>query len=226
MEDRGYYYVIDYRPEEMKPKPRKNKVIKFSKREIKELSIAALVLTLVFAMFFDAMDKIVDKNYSEALLVFFYSFCAVATGFICHEMGHKFTAQKYGLWAEFRYDPNMLLLAVFISLALGVIFAAPGAVMISGYYITREQNGKISVNGPLTNFMVASVSLSFLLLGIGGILGTVLFYVFFINVFLGLFNLLPFGPLDGKKVFRWSREVWGMCLAIGIALITTYYTLV
>jgi Zn-dependent protease len=30
----------------------------------------------------------------------------------------------------------------------------------------------------------------------------------FVNVFLALFNLLPVPPLDGSKVFAWSKARW------------------
>jgi Zn-dependent protease len=40
-----------------------------------------------------------------------------------------------------------------------------------------------------------------------------------INAFMALFNLIPFGVLDGLKVFRWNRLVWIVLLALA-ALVT------
>ncbi|ENO12473.1 Peptidase family M50, partial [Thermoplasmatales archaeon SCGC AB-539-C06] len=37
----------------------------------------------------------------------------------------------------------------------------------------------------------------------------------FVNVFLGVFNLIPFGPLDGKKILRWNAIAWAFLLIIG-----------
>ena len=225
MEDRGYYYVVDYRPDHLKPKPKRDKIWKFSITELKQLTVSVAVITLIFARIFGAFEAIADKDYIDAVAIFLGSFFATLTGFVFHELAHKFTAQRYGLWAEFRYDLNMLMFAMVLALVMGFAFIAPGAVMISGYYITREQNGKISVNGPLTNFMVASLALCFIMIGVSGIIGTVLYYVFYINVFLGLFNLLPFGPLDGKKVFEWNKELWASCILLGIGLIISHYLL-
>ena len=58
-----------------------------------------------------------------------------------------------------------------------MIFAAPGAVYISprsfgfSYWITKKENGFISLSGPLANILVA---LAFLILaGFGGLLGLI-----------------------------------------------------
>ena len=58
MEDRGYYYVIDYRPDDLRPKPKRDKIWKFSKTEIKQLTISVAVITLIFARIFDAFETI------------------------------------------------------------------------------------------------------------------------------------------------------------------------
>ena len=72
-------------------------------------------------------------------------------------MAHKFTAIKYGFWAEFRKDNIMLVVAVALAALVGVVFAAPGATVIydtTGRGISREQNGKISAAGPIVNLLL------------------------------------------------------------------------
>ena len=102
--------------------------------------------------------------------------------------------------------PQMLVLALLTSL-LGVIFAAPGATYISGTNISREENGKISVAGPLMNVLIAFLFVPFLLFG-QGFLSDLGYVGVPINILLAAFNMLPFGPLDGAKVFKWSLPLW------------------
>jgi Zn-dependent protease len=34
-----------------------------------------------------------------------------------------------------------------------------------------------------------------------------------INTWLALFNLIPFGPLDGAKILKWSKGIWLVSIA-------------
>ena len=52
-------------------------------------------------------------------------------------------------------------------------------------------------------------------------LGWVFMIGFSINMWLGLFNLIPFGPLDGLKVFHWNKIVW-----VGMGLIGIFFLFV
>lgn len=166
------------------------------------LTIALLVLTLAFTISFSG--GLTGVSTDTLIWTFSISFVAVGTAFLFHELAHRMMARRYGCWAEFRMWPMGLMMALFFSF-MGFVFAAPGAVMIRGY-ITEEQNGHISASGPATNWLVGTVFLggSYVLMVNGHYLWVPLAFVCFINLFIGGFNLLPFGPLDGAKIFRWS----------------------
>jgi Zn-dependent protease len=151
---------------------------------------------------------------------FFVSFVAVGSGFVLHELMHKFTAERYGYWAEFRMWVMGIVLALITS-SLGFIFAAPGATYISGSNVSEKQNGIISLAGPATNVVIAAV---FLLVGLvgTGIVADIGLIGFPVNLFLALFNMLPIMPLDGAKVFRWNKLIWAgvfFPLLLGVVLI-------
>lgn len=145
------------------------------------------------------------------LVVLLAAMLTVGIGFVFHELAHKFTAQKFGCKAEFRAFDQGLWLAIIVSF-FGFVFAAPGAVMIQGK-VTKKQNGIISISGALANFAIAS--LFFVLRLNMPFLQTFTYYGYLVNTWLGLFNLIPFGPLDGRKVFDWSKPVWILALCIG-----------
>ncbi|MBO5518612.1 MAG: Zn-dependent protease [Candidatus Methanomethylophilus sp.] len=146
----------------------------------------------------------------------------VALSFVAHELGHKFTAQKFGLWSEYRMFPMGLLLTLLMSF-VGFLIAAPGVVYIKGF-VDNEQDGKISVAGPVVNIVLS-------LIGLAGCIAfnhspvVIFFYLLFIlNASLALFNLLPIGILDGAKVLRWNSSVWVLCIAIAGVLFLSRLT--
>jgi len=179
-------------------------------------------------------------------------FVAIGPAFLLHEIGHKLVAKKNGCWAEFRADPKGLQMGIFLALLLGFLFMAPGAVMVAGL-VTRRQNGHIAVAGPLTNLglFLIGIPLWGIILGLLGAFenlpnettsqliggnylldGSLVWQAMLIdvgvywlgaNLFLGLFNMLPFGPLDGLKVKDWNENVFYVVILIfAVPLLTMF----
>ena len=157
---------------------------------------------------------------------------SVGSGFILHELGHKFTAQHYGYTAVYEASPMGLLLAIFLKIITGVVFAAPGAVMIrkrQSYYSNDDryydmltqsrETWKIALAGPLINVALAVVFMGIMFLSDSALMQTMGLYGAYVNVFLAGFNMIPFGPLDGAKVFKHNPEMWGF---IGLPLVLMF----
>lgn len=179
----------------------------FSQKEVRDIIIAWAALALAFTIAYSGGivggSLVGIGGFPE---LFFISFVAVGSGFVLHELMHKFTAERFGYWAEFRMWVTGILLALITS-TLGFIFAAPGATYISGYNVTDRQNGIISIAGPATNVVIAFIFL-FVELVSGGLVHDIGAIGFPVNLFLATFNMLPIMPLDGAKVFRWNKGLW------------------
>ncbi len=194
-----------------------------SSRELVHLIVSLVVLTIAFT--FPNLDP------RKMLIVAF----GVGTGFILHELAHKFTAQRYGYVADYEASPMGLLLALGLSVVTGggFVFAAPGAVMIRGrnvLYRPQEdrywdslQNAKefayISVSGAAVNLVLAASFFIASFFVAPGLVHAILITGAWINVFLAGFNMIPFGPLDGAKVWRYNPVLW---LMIGIPSIILF----
>lgn len=194
--------------------------VRTSRTELIDIGKAWLALSLAFAFVYSGAHLLggeLNKVWSgQFLQLFVIALFTAGLGFLLHELAHKFVAQRYGCMAEFRAWDQFLYLAVGLAVMVGFIFAAPGAVMISGM-VTRKENGIISVAGPLTNYVLGLIFLGLLLFYPA--YGSIFSIGFGINMWLGLFNLIPFGPLDGAKVFHWNKVVWGLMAAIGILFV-------
>jgi len=175
----------------------------FSDTEIKELLKAWAAISVAFAIASDGGSLFDPRTLSLSALT-------VGLGFLVHEMGHKFVAQRFGYPAEFRAFDTMLIVAILLSFT-GFVFAMPGAVFIAGLP-TNEENGKISVAGPGASLLLA---VSFLLLSFlfdSSKSFLIISQGFQINAWWAFFNLLPIGNFDGPKIWRWNKGVYGALL--------------
>jgi len=190
--------------------------LNFSDEEISQLIKSWAAISLAFTIAGTVGFGSIGRG--DFLQSFFISAVTVGLAFLLHELAHKFVAQHFGCWAEFRSFDMGLILAVIMSFT-GFVFAAPGAVMVGGVVSTSE-NGKISVAGPLTNITLALVFLA--IRELAPVTGLGLLIVqsgIFINAWLTVFNMIPIWNLDGSKVFRWNIPVGILVMGAGIFLL-------
>jgi Zn-dependent protease/CBS domain-containing protein len=144
---------------------------------------------------------------------------------IVHELAHSFVAKSRGLQVR--------------SITL---FIFGGVSNLAGEAKNPSTEFAIAVVGPLTSFVIAAVAfvIDAVVPPSAAELDAVLSYLVYINVALGLFNLIPGFPLDGGRVFRalaWSltgslrrgteiAAFVGQLVAYGLLLIGFYLILV
>ena len=178
----------------------------------------------------------------------------VGPAFLLHEIGHKLAARRYGCWAEFRADPKGLQFGILLAFAIGFLFMAPGAVMVAGLVSRRQNGhiavagpltnfGLFLIGIPLWGILIgltgAHIPLQTEEFGILGWRGTYVednallwqamvfnagVYWIVFNLALGLFNMLPIGPLDGLKVKDWSNGAFFTVIGVFVLLVFTMYT--
>ena len=152
----------------------------------------------------------------------------VGVGFVAHELAHRFVANHYGAKAFYRAWPGGLLLMFAMAFVSGgrFLFAAPGAVYIYSSYLSKRENGIISISGALMNFLLAIL---FLFIGVAiGLKGTptaldlaasFIRFGTYMNLYLAFFNMIPIPPLDGSKVISWNFPIWAAFMLILVILV-------
>ncbi len=209
-------------------KPRRRK--RFSQTEKRDLTISAILVILVgislhaqwtggfsiFAGIFVVYQFIASDLWWVPVTLI----STFLLAYFIHEFAHKFTAQHYGMWAEFR----MVNSGYYLS-AIAILFSIPifgtGIVFTSGAR-NLDEEGKVNLAGPLSNFIIAlfttviilGSALTAIMIPIGIIF--IARNLIILNATLALFNMIPLGPFDGATVRRWNQRIW---LSVSIGLI-------
>lgn len=146
-----------------------------------------------------------------------YTIPAALIAITLHEYAHGYVSYKLGdptpkqmgrlsLNPFAHLDPIGTLCLIFFHFG----WAKP--VCVNPYYYKDQKKGMVLVGlaGPLMNFILAFISALFMAIIIkktGGYVGNFSYYLFnflnvcyVLNIGLGVFNLIPFPPLDGAKI--------------------------
>jgi Zn-dependent protease len=209
---------------------------RIGKHELIDLFLSLIVLIIAFS--------ILGKRNLPSVEVVLISAVGVGTGFLLHELAHKFVAQRYGYLAEYKASWSGLFFMIVMSF-MGFIFAAPGAVVIrkdfdvapqmahldtayANYIEKKEMREQlwIALAGPLTNILLLVIFFAMLYAGrmmMNPFLQDLAYFAFYINLILAAFNLIPFDPFDGGKIVRSSRLIWAIIALPTILLALKIY---
>ncbi len=161
--------------------------------------VRLVIVTFAIGYIFSGFIRFPTRSSYEAIK---FSIYVAAPAVIIHELMHKFVAIFFGLNAEF--------FASYFGLAIGVflkLINSPFIILVPGYVTipltTPLKSALIAFVGPFTNLVLWFIAI--LVLRLKNLSRKqVLFLVLTkrINIILFIFNMIPFGPLDGAKVLN------------------------
>jgi Zn-dependent protease len=163
--------------------------------------------------------------YSHSLDEFLVYTGAATLAIVPHELAHRQTARRYGCYSRFQLFPQGLILTVLLNFFAPFLIFTSGYTAIScgGFYGMGEGSelaGKTAVAGPITNLVVAGISLGLAVFyPLPYLVQFFLVNTAYINAFVGLFNMIPFGVFDGYKIFRWNKGAWIVVVLASLGLL-------
>jgi Zn-dependent protease len=200
--------------------PKRERHIYFSHKELKHIGVAAaLVIGIGFSIgLYGNILGGFNPQWTWDMMAIFA--VIMTSSFLAHEIAHKIMGQKNGLWAEFRlttWGSALTLISVFLPFKM----ISPGAMMLAGQP-NADEIVKISIAGPAINLIFSSTLLGIALALPVSLFGSMLVFAAYINAFMAVFNLIPFGILDGYKIFSFNKKLWAIAFVPSaiLALIT------
>lgn len=183
---------------------------------------------------------------SVAIIVF--EFIVLIFSAVLHEVAHGYEAERLGdptarnagrltLNPLKHLDPFgsvLMPILLYIATSGAFFFAAAKPVPYDPRNLKNPRSGsaKVALAGPATNFLIAAVfGIAIRILApipsVSGAFLSLLAIVVFVNILLGVFNLVPIPPLDGSRIlfaalpqtqatFRamYVLERWGLFLVL------------
>ena len=188
--------------------------------------LSFILAILSIGIYYIAFDLLTGLNPVFAVLI---PILAATLVIVPHELAHRAAGRRLGCFARFALDERGFLITTFLNLVFavmsvfGILF---GAVFFSGYTLiscvfgrSRSNDGLIALAGPLTN--IALGVLGFMLMRLVPsftVPWIILQETASLSVWVAFFNLLPFGPLDGRKVMEWNSAVWAVVFVVSLVL--------
>lgn len=199
-----------------------NPIWYFSALELKHLTIGIMMMFGVGLSMFFTVSFFSGGSYQPWWV--YVSLAALATlAFLLHEFGHKFVGIRLGNWSEFRLIKIFAILTAISIIPLNPLkIVCPGAVQVTGDTAPKNM-GKIAIAGPIVNLIQAIifVIIAVVLFSPVDIEFSIFIIAAYLNAFLGIFNLIPLGPLDGRKVIRWNKMYY-LITVIALIIVLVY----
>jgi len=202
--------------------PRRESHVYFSHKELKHISLAALlVIGIGFSIgLYENYFQVFNPAWTWGVMSIFA--IIMTASFLAHEIGHKIMGQKKGLWAEFRLTTWGSILTL-ISVFLPFKMISPGAMMLAGQP-SGDEIVKISIAGPAINLILSSALIGLAIALPSNMFVSMLFFAAYINAFMATFNLIPIGILDGYKIFSFNKKLWAVAFVPSVILaVFTYF---
>lgn len=154
------------------------------------------------------MEPVYLKLFLYVVIVLSATFHEYAHGFIAYKLGDS-TAKDAG---RLTLNPlahldlmGTVVIPLFLLFYSGMFIGWAKPVPYNPYNLRDQKYGslKVGIAGPSANFLIALILGMFMRIvpSSSPPFLMALSIIVYINIFLGLFNLLPFPPLDGSKVF-------------------------
>lgn len=164
----------------------------FSGRELIDIVITVIAASFIFMGLMQSIRKY--DTFGQRLLL---SAAVVGPAIILHEFGHKFVALALGHDATFHAAYGWLIAGVVLKLlSFPFIFIVPAYVSTTA--VVGLDRAWISLAGPAVNFLIAGACYAWFKFGTHSATRmTILHFSMQINLFLGVFNMLPISGFDG-----------------------------
>ena len=167
-----------------------------------------LLVIVIASVFLGAAFLITKKiEFDVGNIMLYLLIAGLAT--ILHDLTHRYAAYRYKATTEYQFWLLGTVIMFVTAFLFGLAYGAPGRTLIkdSNKLGVKEQ-AIVALSGPVMSFAVTLAF--FLLVPIGGWFKVIGLLGVSMNLLSAVYGLMPFDPMDGKKVYGWKKAAWAV----------------
>ncbi|MFB6076026.1 MAG: hypothetical protein ABEK17_02680 [Candidatus Aenigmatarchaeota archaeon] len=193
-------------------------------RERRNVLISIILTGFLFSIV--VLDLSIDFLFSIPIYILGATIALVVNAYVS-----RIAAERLGSVFIYKFWlPGFILSIISAVLSMGnIVFAAPASKTIEPdrmkrwekkqIHLESKEIGKISLVGPLSNFILAVVFWI-----IFEITSTEFLLTFgFINLWVSVSHLIPYHPLDGARVMVWNDLIWLVSFILPLAGLLLFF---
>lgn len=173
----------------------------FSQLEFVVIVVTSVLLGLAY-MVASKIDML-----QVGMVLMYVLVCGLAL--IIHDLTHKYAAWRIGAVTEYQFWGLGTLLMIITTAVFGIVYALPARTTINDVdKLSVRDKAIIYAAGPMVSFLLFIPFLVLLL--IGGTYATIGALGCSANLLAAVYGLMPFEPMDGKKVVKYKKYLWAL----------------
>jgi hypothetical protein len=185
----------------------------FSFRELCVIAFTAVFLGLAFMI----TNKIDLGSLSSWLIYIVVAGLAVSL----HDLVHRYMAWRHSVVTEYKFWYLGTFIMFLTAILFGVVYSSPSRLAINdAKALSLKQQAIVYGSGPLVSFVIFVVFIA--LVPLGGDLATVGWLGASMNLLTAAYAMMPFEPMDGRKVYNWKKLAWAVPF---VGLLVLYFAL-
>ena len=134
-----------------------------------------------------------------------------------HDLVHRYMAWRHNVVTEYKFWFLGTIIMFLTAILFGVVYSSPSRLAINDTKdMTVRQQAIVYGSGPIMSFAVFAAFLA--LIPFGGYAATIGTLGASMNLLTATYALMPFEPMDGRKVYVWNKWVWAILFLVLLGL--------
>ena len=170
--------------------------------------LVALICIAIFALSYVFADR---EAFTPVNIAMYLIVAGVVT--VGHDLAHKITALVFKAETEYKFWTLGTVTMILTSWLFGNVFAQPARAIIDAEKLEPRGKAFIALSGPAVSLILSILFLMLVPLRFttwGGPIAAIGVLGFSMNMLSTVYSLMPFEPMDGGRIFGWSKVLWGL----------------